>query len=859
MIKLGRKDHLITAVEQSRESQRDMRKAIQTVYLGNPPTLTRNLQEAGAAQKTAFEVRDTAQPILASIDDLTDNIQTETTATTKTITVFLDKEDAAFHRLLLDDDTGTITDFVINFKGLAKNKAMEFMMDIETFFLGTPNVIFDPPIIGLPTAFGSTGNDEVKLKISAINTPVTESYEVIGGGSGGGLTEPVILTPNFITQQTAPTKTIIDWNKNINVLTMSANTDFDFSNLPANGMYEGIQIIIDIDSTGGYDTPTWPVSLLNPPIVPTTPDTRFSVMLYTIDGGLLVTHGTSVGSSATGGIANLSELTIDVSKDWQKFAITNLSATAYVDTGGVSRGSISGDAGATAIRLSLSTANKFIISDVLTDIVSFDDATGIKLEGTHVINANNNIINQIGELQLSNFSSHTPSNENTIAFDSIDDELKYSVALTTDAHSWYADTDRLASIVRTGTDQGQLNIHDIITDNLSVNNQFIMFDSALDPGFNGEFRRNGIDVKVFTGNSLLNLSNIGVQNSIVDGDSSVVVTDTGLPADAKIECILNGGVVGGFTPISFLPTIPIDMIAGLNILNTDNVRFLRNSDTIPISVTGFVPDAFGLRLNLEDSADIFTLTYNSATVTHQWTNAVQTSPNLILNSTLTIQDSSTDPIANGIFSRNGNVLGLEIPEFTVRRTTTTDIDFVDLSLVKVDASPGSGDNIAALNYSVDDSGVIIKYAQTRAELRDATDAGRYYISVRADNNSSLVDAIEIIGDDNNLQSFINVNARISSDLLFGVESGVTDLKIFPQVNTIGITLDNASYTVGSAGTLGPPIVTSLGANKEAADAAFGNHDGNIGILDTGIGALTLFARQNDGNWAAVTMSRDVLI
>jgi len=142
-------------------------------------------------------------------------------------------------------------------------------------------------------------------------------------------------------------------------------------------------------------------------------------------------------------------------------------------------------------------------------------------------------------------------------------------------------------------------------------------------------------------------------NRIVDGDSEVIVTDDGIPADAKIEFILNSSVVGGFTSISFLPTIPIDMTIGLNILNIDNLRFLQDSGTIPVAATGFVADSNGLRLNLEESADFFTLTYNSATVIHQWSNTAQSSPNLILSDTLTINDSSTDPTTNGTFSRNG--------------------------------------------------------------------------------------------------------------------------------------------------------------------------------------------------------------
>lgn len=55
-----------------------------------------------------------------------------------------------------------------------------------------------------------------------------------------------------------------------------------------------------------------------------------------------------------------------------------------------------------------------------------------------------------------------------------------------------------------------------------------MSDAAFNPVANGEFRRNGVDVKVFSGGALRNLSDIAVAggNTISQGDSSVTVVDT---------------------------------------------------------------------------------------------------------------------------------------------------------------------------------------------------------------------------------------------------------------------------------------------------------------------------------------------
>lgn len=138
----------------------------------------------------------------------------------------------------------------------------------------------------------------------------TDQWRVVGNlGSSGtaGLSEPIILGINTLSPQTSPTVTPIAWDtKNPQHITIDRNVTFSFASLPASGKYEGVLVIIDIDSTGGYDTPIWPASVLNPPKVPTTANTRTSVMLYTIDGGIVVTHATSVGSSAGGNFANTS-------------------------------------------------------------------------------------------------------------------------------------------------------------------------------------------------------------------------------------------------------------------------------------------------------------------------------------------------------------------------------------------------------------------------------------------------------------------------------------------------------------------------------------------------------------------------
>lgn len=59
-------------------------------------------------------------------------------------------------------------------------------------------------------------------------------------------------------------------------------------------------------------------------------------------------------------------------------------------------------------------------------------------------------------------------------------------------------------------------------ENIILNGALALNDSSTDPSFNGEFRRNGADVKVFTGGSLVNLSTLGGGGEFEDDVFKVV-------------------------------------------------------------------------------------------------------------------------------------------------------------------------------------------------------------------------------------------------------------------------------------------------------------------------------------------------
>jgi len=390
---------------------------------------------------------------------------------------------------------------------------------IRTFAPTTPYTIRQGTLANGGNIQTGDGNDFVMGDLQVLLAIFDESLKIeanvggswrifpFGSGGGGGVSFPIDFPEDDRGTVGASTQDILftDSDRHSVKMIVSGDVDLSFSSPPTNETaYTNIIIVQDV--TGGHIV-TVPVGTINKAIVDagilTGPGEEtgivikfaFGVFYAFLETGNIVTGGSSFSG-------NLSDLVINIpSKDWLGQGISNfgsltgVTAVQYVDTGSVIRGSMSGDAGATAVRLSLATGNKFIISDILTDIVSFDDATGIKLEGTHVFNANNNIINQISELQLSNLNSHTPSNELSIAFDTIDNALKYSVPLTTDSHRFYADTDLLASFSRIGSNEGLLSIQAVTATSLQATETLLLSTFTNSIPTNGEIWRDSGDGK----------------------------------------------------------------------------------------------------------------------------------------------------------------------------------------------------------------------------------------------------------------------------------------------------------------------------------------------------------------------------
>jgi len=357
------KDHLPTGNENSKRQKRDLKRIVSSNYQASPPAVTNELTDIGVTAKTAAEVTDTGFPLLANIEDLTDNLQTAISAGTKTIQVELGKQEAQFHRLLLDDDGGTIDDFIINFVGLAKNKALEFIADIETVFTGTPTITFNPPLDALPPAFGDTGSNKFKMLVSAIDTPVVTSYQVINGegGSSIGASFPILWPKETLTP--AP-----DDNQNIDISLTTGNAkqvqfpagdiSFTFVGDPPNTVGQSVLVMFIQDSIGGRQFVTVDSAVKNGGLMngllDLTENSKTVFRFTTLDGGVKY-HAERVDLSAgdtgqalndltdvstVGAVSNqslifngtiwtqanvlLTDITIDDAKNWNAQDITNL-------------------------------------------------------------------------------------------------------------------------------------------------------------------------------------------------------------------------------------------------------------------------------------------------------------------------------------------------------------------------------------------------------------------------------------------------------------------------------------------------------------------------------------------------------
>jgi len=698
-------------------------------------------------------------------------------------------------------------------------------------------LIFDDKLI----VFGNTGGTW------RITTPVS--------GGGGGISLPLNFTEDDRGPVGVSPQNILFSASTRHSIKMVISVDMVLSfNSPPTNETAYSNIIIVQDGTGNH-TLTLPPGTVNKDIVEAgfllgadletgiVIKFAFGVFYAFLETGNIVSGG---GSPFSG---NLSDLVIDVTKNWDSKGVLNFGSIAGV-TGITGTGSsvvISGIETYDFFQVGQSIQNKadpdggllYNVDELQSHIFRADGSEIAKFEETTLnvfrLNMLNHSIRDALDITFPNnagatvFAGNTPA----IGFDSIASRLL--INYPTGASIFVTENNIIGST--------QIKSDSLGADVVNASKVLQLGVDITVPTVSGEFRNDGTDVTVFSGGNVRNLSNIPIGISAtteLDNLTTTSINATLLPqASATIDLgsELLPWRIGHFREIEF--SVDASVPSGIT-----DTQIAKNSSG-------------NMAFNNAAAGGGYLFYFEGV---NKWgiNSTALSGDNIILEESLVFNDSATNPVGDGEFTRNGDSMILQTPKFQIQRDITGTFSG-ELDLVKVNATPSGGEPIYKINFSLFDSPVTTVYSQIRSEIRDVTDAGRLYLSVRAD-NTSLVDAIEIIGDDNNLLSFININARITSDLIFGVESGATDLVISPSVNNLGFSVKSGltSSNIGSLGSIVGPL--SVGASPAeptsdaAADALFGSLDGSWGVSRQNTLTNAKFWVKADNGWQFIEMT-----
>lgn len=704
-----------------------------------------------------------------------------------------------------------------------------------------------------------------------IFTAYLKTGNIVGEGGGGSLSEPIELGFNEAVTQTLPTLTTIAGDV-FNPTHVTLDKDIGLSLVVSATTAKYKSIFVIFDTLGNGFTVTWPVSVVNPPTIDDSVAQRISVILYTIDNGTLWTHATSVGSSSGAEFFGPWTALHDAGVQ----SLTNLAAAAFVDTGGLPRGTIFGDAGNSALGISLPISGKLQISQVITPILEIDDTTGLTMLGSHVINMGNNVINTVSEVQFSNANIHTPSNELSIAFDTADNALKYSVPLTTNLHMFFADTDLLATFTRVGSNEGLLSIQAVTAAFLQATETLFLSTFNNTSPTNGDVWRDSGDGKFkFRENSITQELG-GLPNEIFEGDSFVRVIDAGT------------GVVITFVDNAQRYSIQATR-ADYNQIPVHGITEIHMDDTGANNISILTASASGLLLNILSAANFYDIQIDSTDAFHIddfRTRILSTSPNITDPEFSLFRDdpspTSNSDVGTIVFEgRNSAAQLIRYGSFSVGSTNVTDTtetavlvanifdnglsvqqfrledgalrirkfsgissDVAALNLEKEDGSPSNNDSVAEINFNINDSGVVTTYGSISVTAVDITDNAAMTFNVRADNG--LISAMVLVGDDNN-QRF---------QMLM---SGTSQFRIQPVFDRMGyfVTPQVTDFTLvlGTNGSLQIPQFTDGSPSINDLQQAAGSFDGAI-VHDKSSG--TLYIRNNSGQFDAYARTGTVV-
>lgn len=698
------------------------------------------------------------------------------------------------------------------------------------------------------------------------------------GGGGGGLSEPIILTVNTITPETLPTTSIVDWSKNPNHIILDRDVEFSFSNLPVNGKYEGVLVIIDVDATGGYESPVWPASVLNPPTILTQANTRTSVMLYTINGGTVVTHATGVGSSTGANDTSLwANFTAVNDVNFGTFDGTNIDRLLFDQSAGDvlaagSTGITSNNVGEMQfnipdqqeyiwstdaeirMRLDQSGTNSDTILTVqtpLTDALAVPEILINRIDPTPEINADIGFIS----FQGSNAASSGGAKIDpylyariAVEYQNVVEDREASSMIFVTSFDNGATSDFTPFMILNAANSGNV---DFIRD-IGMNDNKIIFDDDLDSDTFIQANVSDDDRIDFYANN--------VNSFAVSYDTGISKGQVGIPSGSNTFF----SMLDHFMIWSQI-TEPADGEVGNsqgdlyfdNATDPPTLKIKKKNTVGDVSVVslegvGNVPDGTAQFQHLEwngsvwvnqqlltfgaDSADSGNIRFPNNTVGIAWRNAAD------------------DGNSRFFLDTNDDMILDEADNLQITNTTTGASGIANFVSYRDNTNATNGDELGSIRFDGNDvTDAQTQYARILAGIGEVSDFGILALQVRA-NNASLQTAIQLEGNNDSLITYAAFNARVNSDLTFDDNAGSTDRKIFPALNALGIVVeDNVSFTVGANGTLAIPVQASLTPTLASLDTAFGTHNGAIGLYNTSDANVVLAIRGRSDEWVLLAI------
>jgi len=387
----------------------------------------------------------------------------------------------------------------------------------------------------------------------------------------------------------------------------------------------------------------------------------------------------------------------------------------------------------------------------------------------------------------------------------------------------------------------------ILSDSITLN------DATADPAVNGEIQRNGIDLKVFTGGSVKNLTNFV---SLADANTWTGINTYTNTLNANADMNIGDAATD---------TLTITAKLGANV-DFDGYNLIFDTD----GDSGFIGDRSALVGDDEIGialGSLLTLDY------------------LFQETQLDMKDNTLASLG-GYTTTFSHSMTPTATEITFQAAAGTDLDF-KIGATKVFEIDGSNaiftDHPVQVLESVGGEAMTLAKTTTQGTI-SSTDllklqiAGTDELSVSA--TEVNLEANTLVFDDSTApdQKIVPSGSGLkhtvptgdshifevnTTNILTADSTGILiggGLKIKADSGTeIGIQVNNNSYTVGALGTIGLPTKNaSVPAGASAIDTDFGTLPGACGAyINTTLNTSVLVIRQGDGSWSGVSMVHDL--